>query len=113
MRWGHIITEVLFFWLECGCLCRTYTYTKECATREPSSPEKVSAKKRLIFCAKCAGIIGLIALLVSVNYHNDIDYNRGAIVFIALLVPALVGAAEGFNAEPKPKPRPPPSDSDW
>jgi Na+/proline symporter len=115
VRWGYIIAEVIFFWLKCGCLWFAYTTAKQFATREPSSPEKVSAKKRLIFCAKCVGVIALIGFFASGNYvSNDegedvcvisMDYDKGAIVFIALLVPALFGAADGFDAPPEPKPR--------
>jgi hypothetical protein len=63
LRWGYIITEVLFSWLKCGCVWFAYAFAKHCTTRDTSSPEKVSAKEKFVCYTKCVGVIAGIALL--------------------------------------------------
>ena len=52
--------------------------------------------------AVCVGVVFFIACVVS---HVEGDKNRGAIVFLALVIPALFGTAAGFTI---PRPEVPP-----
>ena len=120
LRWEYIIGEVLLFWLKCGCPWFAYAFFKGLTTQYTSSPEKVSATNRLICYAKCVGVIAVIGLFASGIFESGgdegvnvvgVDYNRGAIVFIVLLVPALFGTAAGFDAPCKTEPER--SDCEW
>jgi hypothetical protein len=59
----------------------------------------------LLYYAKCIGAVALVAGVFATDSHS-----QGAIVFLVLLGPALLGAAEGLKAVRESKRPLPPDD---
>jgi hypothetical protein len=98
MDWEYIIGTVVLFYLKCGFIYLAYGIAKlqTADVRTSTTPPRMERIERY---AKCIGVVAIIAALASVYYHGDC--NRGAIVFIALVIPVLLGVEQGFTC-PKP-----------
>jgi hypothetical protein len=105
---GHILGEVLILWLKVGFVVVAYRFARFCT---PST--RMSTFGRLVCYAKCAGAVAFIGLIASGRHDPDtgdlcgVDYTRGAIVFLALLGPAMLGMVEGFRTPHESRPLPP------
>ena len=103
MKWGHIISEVAVLYFKLAFVYLAYHGAKVfIAHNRPSL--KPPFTKRIGGYLRCIAAIAFIAMLASANFEGEnedshvvsVDYSRGAIVFLALLFPALIGAAEGY-----------------
>ena len=93
------------FYLKFGAVYLTYFTAKfYIAHNRPSlNPPFI---KRIGGYLRCVAVVAFIAFLTLGNWKKgegeeaqvfSVDYNRGAIVFLALLIPALFGATEGYS----------------
>ena len=105
MRWEYIISSVVVFYLRAGCCGLAYFAAKFIVARKRSSAKPALGEKIFRYAA-CIAIISIIGFMAAYYDGDDEDdsrgpeppnSNRGAIVFIALLIPALIGASEGFT----------------
>jgi hypothetical protein len=114
MKWGYIISEVLILYLKFLFIYLAYFFAKIfTAINRPSPTPPIT--KRISGYLQCVVGVAFIALVASGNFADpdeddhlaSIDYNRGAMVFIALIIPAMVGATEGFTTRERiPPPAP-------
>jgi len=104
MKWGHIVVEVLWLYFKVAFVCFAYFGAKIfIAQNRPSLNPPFS--KQIGGYLRCIAAVAVIGLVASGTWEGDdddaqlvsMDYNRGATVFITLLIPALIGAAVGYT----------------
>jgi hypothetical protein len=105
----HIIIEVSVFYLKVWAIYMTYFFSKYYAAEYGFF--KMSAVKKLIRCAIIFAVLFVIAAIASCDLKSNGEDSpthvvaehpsRGAIVFIALLIPILFGFAEGKDQKTK------------
>jgi len=108
MKWGHIIAEVFVFYIKVAFVFLAYFGSKVfIAGHRPSlNPPFV---KRIGGYLRCIAVVAVIALFASASWEGEdedrhivsTDYNRGATVFLMLLIPALFGVADGYATTEK------------
>ena len=99
MKWEHIITEVFMLYLKFLGLYLAYALAKYCTAQKRSSTNPSWFEKVFRYAA-CIGVVSIIGFLASglASGNDEIDeFACGAIVFLALLIPALFGVADGFT----------------
>jgi len=108
MKWGNIISEVVFLYIKLLIIYSAYDMAERfTATNKTSSKPPVT--ERLWAYLRCVGVVALFALAMSGTYVGDdeqrylvsVDYNRGMIVFIVLVIAVLFGATNGYTASNK------------
>jgi hypothetical protein len=100
MKWGHIILEVVWFYFRLAGVLIAYHVAKILIAQNRPSLNPPFAKRigGYLQCIAAVAIIGLVASAKMKKSHAiDVDYNRGATVFLVLLIPALFGAAKGYT----------------
>jgi hypothetical protein len=107
MKWDEILSDVACFYFRLGFVYFAYLFAKVCTARSRSS-SKPPVLERLWDYLRCAGVVAFIALLASGNYEHDeegklisMDYNRGMVVFLVLLIAVLFGANAGYTTSDK------------
>jgi hypothetical protein len=108
MKWGHIIVEVLVLYFKLAGVYLAYHFAQVSIAQNRPSLNPPFAK-RIRGYLWCIAVVTVIALLASANSEGDdeesqivsMNYNRGATVFIALLIPVLFGATEGYRTREK------------
>lgn len=105
MKWEYIIGEVFLLYLKFLAIFVAYHFAKF-STAQSRSSTKPDLFEKVVRYGACVGVTAIIGLLASVWVHEDddgkpppTDCNRGSIVFLALLIPALFGVTHGFTTE--------------
>ncbi len=112
LKLDYIAGEAFSFLVKCGLLYFAFFIARKAGTREAwkyRPTDKVSATKKLLSCVQCVCIVAFIACWASAKHDSDVDEswitgfdsNRGAIVFVTVLVPAMLGLFSGFDAPPE------------
>ncbi len=124
IRWGYIFSEVFFLYIRLFGIFIAYYFTKIYVAKNRSSANPRRAEKLWRYTA-CIAVVALIAVFAAANISGDPDdpdeghaveglnYNRGLIVFFALIVATLFGVADGFRISDKDIPRGSSRDDDW
>lgn len=136
MKWEYIFSSVLIFYLKGFAVFMAYFFTKTYTAQNRSSTTP-NLTERLFRYAVCVAAVIAISFLSAAGYaipadtdsghtftkadiseikkeqeeREPIQANRGAIVFLVLIIPTLIGATEGFNT--KTEHHPSHSDYDW
>jgi nitric oxide reductase large subunit len=92
-----IVISVILLYIKIGSILFTHFFAKSYTAKKRSSPKPPFSEKLFLY-ASCIVITAVIGFAASVHLH---DRNRGAVVFIALLIPALVGVADGLTTTDK------------
>lgn len=104
MKWEYIIIEVIILYLKVAAVCLAYLFAKFYVAENKSSL-KPSLIEKLFHYVQCAAVVAVIALVASgINVGRKeeyFDFNRGAIVFIVLILSVFVGVADGHNTSKK------------
>lgn len=119
MKWDYIFASVFVLYIKVMAIFFAYYFSKYYASQSTTSA-KGSHKEKLMCYAVCISVVFVIGFLFTQKWIGSDDdgryitsYNRGAIVFLALLIPILFGVTEGFSeAEAEAKSRSIPKDPD-
>lgn len=95
MKWGHIFFEVFALYVKLAFVCLAYFSTRfvigeKRPSRNPPFTEQIGGY------LGCIAAVAAVALFASAHWEGEdeeshivrMDYNRGATVFVALLIPA-------------------------
>jgi hypothetical protein len=106
--WGNALGETFRFYFTCGLAFGAYHFARTFVGdyRKPWPP---SVLERVWRYVACLAIVGIIGGLASAEWNKDdrsddrrilesFNYNKGALVFLKLVFPALIGVASGFEA---------------
>ena len=107
MKWEYIIGEVFLLCLKFLAIFVAHRFAKfwTAQSRSSTKPDLLEKVLRYGACVGVAAIIGFFTSGYGGVYEDDdgntapADWNRGSIVFIALLIPALFGVTDGFTTE--------------
>ncbi len=108
MKWEYIFTSVVILYAKAFAIFIAYSASKffTAQSRTSKNPPKNEKWKLYAICIVAVFLISLFASVVIERDDDDdaitnatTDYNRGAIVFLVLIIPALIGAAEGFTSD--------------
>jgi hypothetical protein len=107
LKLDFILGSVLLFYLKLGAIFAAHHFAKFYTTKKRSCVNPRAREKifRYLTCIAATALIGLFASVTIAGgeeegyYAKSVDYNRGAIVFVALLIPAALGVSSGFTAE--------------
>ncbi len=108
MKWGHIVWEVFALYFKLAFVCLAY-FGARSYIREKRPSRNPPFAKQIGGYLRCIAVIAAVALFASAHWEGEdeeshivsMDYNRGATVFLALLLPALFGAADGYATTEK------------
>jgi hypothetical protein len=90
-----VVISVLVLYMKLGSILFTHFFAKSYAAKKRSSL-KPPFSERLLFYTGCIAITAVLGFVASIRFHD-----RGTVVFIALLIPALVGVADGLTTTDK------------
>ena len=108
MKWGHIFFEVFALYVKLAFVLLAYFGTRFIiAEKRPSRNPPFT--KQIGGYLGCIAIVAVIAWFASASWEGEdeerhvvsTDYNRGATVFLALIIPALFGVADGYATSEK------------
>ena len=113
MHFDYIFSSVAILYAKVLGICSAF-YISKYYTAQHRSSTKPPMKEKLWRYGSFISIALAIGIMVSDRYKGDddnghyvTDYNRGAIVFIVVLIPILFGISDGFTTDDERFTKPP------
>ncbi len=103
MDLGYVFGEVVLLYVKLLGVFIAYYFTM-IYTAQNRSSKKPPLREQVTRYAACTGAVFVVACCSLAFGSADVEccaaaINRGAIVFLALIIPALLGTAAGFTRE--------------